>query len=145
VKSYDEKMLQLNSGANGAKEIRFTETELNSKVQEALGDMGATGGAVALKALTIHLSGDQLKGVFRVDTVGVSLYLVIGGTLSEGNHRLVFNPTETALGRLHVPIWLLGPAIRDRLNSPDTQSLFALPDNVQSVRIENGEMIFETR
>jgi hypothetical protein len=144
AKSYDEKMLQLNGGWNGRREIRFTETELNSKVQESLGDMGATSGAVALKGLTIHLRGDELQGVFRVDTVGVSLYLVIGGTVGETNHRLAFNPTETVLGRLHVPIWLLGPAIRDRLNSSDVQSLLALPENVKSVRIENGELIFET-
>jgi hypothetical protein len=144
AKSYDEKMLQLNGGPNGAREIRFTEAELNSKVQESLGDMGATSGAVALKGLTLHLTGNQLEGVFRVDTVGVTLYLVIGGTMSLANHRLVLNPTDTALGRLHVPLWLLGPAIRDRLNGPDMQSLFAVPDNVRSVRVENGELIFET-
>lgn len=143
AKSYDEKMLQLNGGGTGGKEIRFTEAELNSKVQESLGDMGATSGAVALKGLAVHLAGSELEGVFRVDTVGVSLYLVIGGTVSLSNHRLVFNPTEMALGRLHVPMWLIGPALRDRLNGPDMQSLFAFPDNVRSVRISNGELIFE--
>ena len=143
AKSYDEKMLQLNAGGNGAREIRFTETELNSKVQESLGDMGGTSGAVALKSLTIHLTGNRLEGVFRVDAVGVSLYLLIGGTLSVANHRLVFNPTEMALGRLPVPIALVGPALRDRLNSPDMQSLLAPPDNVRSACVENGGLTIE--
>jgi hypothetical protein len=143
AKSYDEKMVQLNESGPG-KEVRFTEVELNSKIQESLGDMGQTGGPVALKSLTVHLVGNQLDGVFRVDAVGVSLDLLIGGTLGESAHRLVFNPTKMALGRLPVPVSLVGPSLRDRLNSPDLQSLFALPDNVRSVRIENGELIFET-
>ena len=140
AKSFDEKMDQLNESGPG-REVRFTEAELNSKIQESLGDLSAT---VALKSLTVHLVGHELQGVIRADAVGVSLYLLIGGTFGENAHRLVFNPTKMALGRLPVPAPLVGPLLRDRLNGPDMQSLFELPDNVRNVRIENHELIFET-
>ena len=143
AKSFDEKMDQLNESGPGM-EVRFTEAELNSKIQESLGDLSATGAPVALKSLTVHLVGHELQGVIRADAVGVSLYLLIGGTFGENAHRLVFNPTKMALGRLPVPAPLVGPLLRDRLNGPDMQSLFELPDNVRNVRIENHELIFET-
>ena len=144
AKSFDEKMDQLNESGPG-REVRITEAELNSKIQGSLGDISATGGPVALKSLTVHLAGEEFEGVIRADAVGVSLYLLIGGTFGENAHRLVFNPTKMALGRLPVPGPLVGPLLRDRLNSPDMQSLFELPDNVRNVRIENGELIFETQ
>ena len=127
-------------------EIRISEAELNSKLQQGLQEAAATpGGAAALKAATVHLEGDRLIGTFTVNVSGKDLYVTLGGKVGVNNRALQFTPTEVKMGSLPVPLAAVESTLRDRLNAPEFREHMALPDSIKDVRIENGELVLQTQ
>jgi hypothetical protein len=144
ARSFDEKFSLLSTPPAGAapREIRFTEAELNSKLQQSLKSPPPAGPAT-LKAAIVHLEGDKLMGLFTVDVSGLDIYLTLGGKLGVNNRSLEFTPTDLKMGSQPVPVSILGSTLRDRLNAMREQ--MQLPDSVQDVRIENGELVVQLR
>ena len=145
AKSFDQKLGQLDEAhQHGAQqEVRITEVELNSKLQESV--QGAVGGPVTLSAATIHLEGEKLLGTFTVNVSGKDIYLTIGGTLGVTGRTLEFKPTDVKMGSLPVPVTVIESALRERLDSPEMRERMKLPDNIKNVRIENGELVLQTQ
>ncbi len=145
--SFDQKLSQLREAhRHGApQEIRITEAELNSKLQESLQNREASGGPATLKAAAIHLQGDRLQGVFTVNVRGIDLYVTLGANLAASNGSLEFKPTDVRMGRLPVPLVLVKYTLRGRLTSPEMRERMRLPNSVKDVRIENGELVLQTQ
>lgn len=144
ARSFDQKISLLSAPPTGGapREIRLTEAELNSKLQENLSPPAA-GGLATLKSATVHLEGDQLFALFTVEVSGKEVYLTVGGKLGVNHGAVEFTPTDIKMGSLPVPVTLVGPTLRDRLRAMRDQ--MQLPASVQDVRIENGELVLLLR
>jgi len=52
---------------------------------------------------------------------------------------MTFEPTEFKLGELNIPISLVNSALQKKL--AEQREMLKLPEGVESLRIENGELI----
>lgn len=148
ARSFDAKLAQLaQAGGLGVPgQIRITESELNSRLQEVLREAPPeAGGAPSLEAATIRLAGDGFVGTFKMRVHSVSLYLTVGGTLRAANGQLQFTPRELKLGSLPIPVFTVESALRAKLDSPEVRDRLRLPESMQDVRIENGELVLQAR
>jgi hypothetical protein len=127
-------------------EIRITEGELNSKLQESLRTTpAAASGPAELKTATVHLEGDKLVGSFTVNVSGKDLYVTLGGTLNTTNGQLQFTPSEVKMGSLPVPLSAVESTLLDKLNTPEMRERMKLPDSIKDVRIANGELVLQAQ
>jgi len=142
AKSFDEKIAQLEQPRQpgGSEEVRITESELNSKLQESMQGPSAAGPAT-LESASIHLEDDRLIGVFTVKVSGKDLYLTVGGTLGAVDGQVRFTPTEMKLGSLPVPLSAVESTLKEKLDSPEMREHLKLPESVKDVRIDNGELV----
>ncbi len=150
AKSFDQKLQQLEEAhqQGTSREIRITEAELNSKLQESLAGSPRrppAGVEASRPAGTVHLEGDRIQGAFVVNLAGKDFYLVIGGTLGVAGRSLVFRPTDAQLGSLPLPLAVVEPKLRERLESPDVRERMKLPDSIKDIRIENGELVVQAQ
>jgi uncharacterized protein YpmS len=148
AKAFDEKIAQVGQAHQQGtpKEIRITESELNSKLQQSFEAAAAAPGApAALKTATVHLEADKFVGTFTVNVGGKDLYVTLGGKVSVNNHALQFTPTEVKMGSLPVPLSAVESTLRERLNAPEFRDRMTLPDSIKDVRIENGELVVQTQ
>ncbi|MCJ7501846.1 MAG: hypothetical protein MUP80_02130 [Acidobacteriia bacterium] len=138
AKSFDEKMARLAQAQEQQVpgEIRLTEVEINSKIQEGLKNNPPPAGAVTLKGAVVHLEGDKLRTMLTVNVKGIELVVTVGGTLDFSQHTVRLIPSEVRLGSLPVPASLM----KDRI---DMQ--MQVPASVAAMRIENGELVVQAQ
>jgi hypothetical protein len=138
AKSFDEKMARLAQAQEQQVpgEIRLTEAEINSKIQEGLKNNPPPAGAVTLKGAVVHLEGDKLRTMLTVNVKGIELVVTVGGSLDFSQHTVRLIPSEVRLGSLPVPASLM----KDRI---DMQ--MQVPASVAAMRIENGELVVQAQ
>ena len=144
AQSFDQKLAQIEQPhpPGAPREIRITEAELNSKLQQGMQETSGTpGGATALKAATIHLESDKLVGTFTISVSGKDVYVTLGGTVAVQDGALQFTPTEMKMGSLPVPIAAVESTLRAKLNSPQMRDLMRLPPSIKDIRIQDGELV----
>ena len=138
AKSFDEKMGRLAQAQEQRMpgEIRLTEAEINSKIQEGLRRNPPPAGAVTLKEATVHLEGEKLLTMLKVNTKGVDLHLTVTGSLSFSNHTARLIPSDVRVGSLPLPAsWLEGKI----------DMHMEVPETVTAMRIENGELVVQAQ
>ncbi len=147
ARSFDEKIAEIERPRqdHAPREIHITETELNSKLQESLQAPPSVAGPIAVKGASVRLVGNELLGIFTVSVVGKDIYVTIGGTLSASNGQMRFTPVEVKMGSLPIPASAVRHKLREKLESPEMRDRLKLPEPVQGIRIENGEVVLETR
>ncbi len=137
-RSFDRKLGDLivasEQGAPG--EARITEAELNSKIQDYLRDSPLPAGAANLRSAAVHMEGDRLQALLTVDFKGVDLYVTLGGNLSFKNHLVELVPSSVKVGSHPLPASLLAGRVNLSLQ---------VPEAVSGIRVENGELVIETR
>lgn len=147
AKSFDQKLSQANEAHQQGtpQEIRITEVELNSKLQEAIQGAAPSGGPASVTTASVHLEGGRLQGTFTANIGGKEVYVTLGGNLAVSNGSLEFKPTDVQMGSLPVPLGLVESTLRERLNSPEMRERMKLPDSIRDVRIENGELVLQSQ
>ena len=73
------------------------------------------------------------------------MYVTLGGKLGTNNHELQFSATEVRMGSLPVPMSLVEPVLRKKLNSPEMRDQLKLPESIAEVRIEDGELVIQSK
>ena len=137
-RSFDEKMARLVQAQEQRLpgEIRLTEAEINSKIQEGLKGSPPPAGAVTVKDASVRLEGEKLLTMLTVNAKGVDLYVTVGGSLGFSNHTVRLIPSEVRVGSLPVPAsWLAG-----RIDMH-----MEVPDAVTAMRVENGELVVQAQ
>jgi hypothetical protein len=71
--------------------------------------------------------------------------LTVGGTLRAVNGQLQFTPRQLKLGSLPIPVFTVQSALRAKLDSPEVRDRLRLPESMQDVRIENGELVLQAK
>ncbi len=138
VRSFDEKMSRLAQAQEQRVpgEIRLTEAEINSKIQESLKDNPPPAGAVTLKGAAVHLEGENLRTMLTVNAKGVDLHVTVAGSLGFSNHSVRLIPSEVGVGSLPLPAsWLEGKI----------DMHMEVPEAITAMRVENGELVVQAR
>jgi hypothetical protein len=138
VRSFDEKMGRLAQAQEQRMpgEIRLTEAEINSKIQEGLQRNPPPVGAVTLKEARVHLEGEKLLTMLKVNMKGVDLHLTVAGSLSFGNHAVRLIPAYVRVGSLPLPAsWLEGKIDMHK----------EVPEAVTGMRLENSELVVQAQ
>jgi hypothetical protein len=147
VKSFDEKAgaMAMAHQQGSPQTVHFTETELTSKLQQGLDENPPDGGAVVLKAASVHLAGDGFVAVFTLDASGKTLYLTMAGTLGVADGRLQIQPTSAKLGSLPILAAAFQRILQRQFDTPEKRERLRLPDFIKDVRIDNGELLVDSQ
>ena len=95
-----------------------------------------------VKDQQVVFDGDQVKGQFTTVVAGKDVVVTFGGHLGSKNGYVDFVPTSFQVGSMPIPASLVQEAFEKKvLNDPATRDKLKLPDYVNDVKIENGQLV----
>jgi hypothetical protein len=95
----------------------------------------------AVKDVKIELIGDRARAYVVFDFHGKDMTLQLEGKLGAQDGYLRFEPVAGQIGSLPIPQSTLETAIRRMMESPENREKLKLPDDISSLKIENGEVV----
>ncbi len=143
---------QPGSAASPKAEIRINSDEISAVLAQTLGTAGTSGltpdsnvgsGAPNIKDQQISFDGDVVHGQFLTEIAGKDVWITISGHIGEKDGYATFDPTEFKVGDLSVPVSLVNPALQKKLS--EERDRLKLPDNVGSVKVENGQLVMQEK
>lgn len=146
ARSFDRKLAELESAHQRGEtaEARMTGEEVNSKFQQIFGAMPHAG-LMGMRGIAVDLERDHVETVLSLKVAGLMFYITLGGKPALADHRLQFNLDEVALGRMPTSASLIAEVLADKLNSPEGREMLRLPDYITSLRVENSELVIESK
>jgi hypothetical protein len=141
---------------------KFTEEELNGYIQQSVTELGnratnssgvptnaeaqAAVASVTTAAPAVSMSGDELSVQMTVERFGHPFVFSLTGRLGTEHEAtdegyVTFHPTSCKLGLVSVPLAMVDGLVQKKLAEPENHEKMKLPDFIQSVRVENGELV----
>ena len=105
----------------------------------ALRDAAIGPGQPEVKDYQVSFDGDVARGQFVTQIGGKDVYVTLAGHLGSKNGYATFDPTEFKVGDLNIPVSLVNDALQKRLT--EQRDRLKLPDNVDGIKVENGELV----
>jgi len=96
-------------------------------------------GQAQIKDYQISFDGNMTRGQFQTEIHGHDVYVTLAGLLGSSDGYVTFQPTEFKVGDLNIPISMVNSELQKKLAEQREQ--LKLPDNVGSIRVENGELV----
>lgn len=133
-------------------EVRIDSDEISAVLAQTLGTAGASGltpdsnvgnSAPNIKDQQISFDGDLVHGQFLTEIAGKDVWITISGHIGEKDGYATFDPTEFKVGDLSVPVSLVNPALQKKLS--EQRDRLKLPDNVGSMKVENGQLVMQQK
>ena len=163
AKSFEQKWGQLSSAQST--ETHFTSDEVTADLSQQLGAPvgGITSPAAGqpqnpelspnsevpentpLRDVNVDFHGDQFTGQVTANIHGKDIYITISGRVGSKDGYATVEPTSIKVGDLTIPVSLVNGALQKKLADPENREKLKLPDNVESLRIENGELVMEEK
>jgi hypothetical protein len=146
ARSFDAKLEQLEAAHERQEpfEVQLTGAEVNSKLQQIFSDVPSSG-LTRMRGVAVSLRQDHLIAVLSLKVAGLSLYITLGGKPSIKDHRLQFNLDEVRLGHMPTAATLISEVLEAKLNSAQGQEMLLMPDYMSDMRVENGELVIESK
>jgi len=163
AQSFDQKLNEL--ARRERKEAHFTSDEVSAAYSQQLtGSASGTAEPVAgqqkppeltpnsqvaentpVRQVDVDFHGNELTGQFATNVYGKDVYITISGRLASKDGYATFDPTAFKFGNLSIPVSLVNDTLQKKLAEPENREKLKLPDFVQSIRIENGELVVEEK
>ncbi len=159
ARSFDQKMAEFDqatqsgvlSGALEKAEIRLNAEEISAVLAQSLGTSNAPltpnsnvgDGPPPIKEQHVSFERDIVHGQFLTAVAGKDVWITISGHLGEKDGYATFDPTEFKVGDLNVPVSLVNPQLQSKLT--EQHDRLKLPENVGSLKVENGELVLQQR
>ncbi|MGO9125875.1 MAG: hypothetical protein ACLP6G_13435 [Terriglobales bacterium] len=96
-------------------------------------------GQPEVKDYQVSFDGDVARGQFVTQIGGKDVYVTLAGHLGSKDGYATFDPTEFKVGDLNIPVSLVNDALQKRLT--EQRDRLKLPDNVDGIKVENGELV----
>jgi hypothetical protein len=96
-------------------------------------------GQPKIKDYQVSFEGDIARGQFVTEIGGKDIYVTLAGHIGSQDGYATFDPTEFKVGDLEIPTSLVSSALEKRL--AEERDRLKLPDDVGSVKVENGELV----
>jgi hypothetical protein len=127
----------------------FTSNEVNAFVQDASERAKAEAAKqptlaeaqAEVKDTQVAFSGNEVIAQAVTERYGQDVYVTVRGRLGAENGYLRFYPTGFKIGDLSVPVSLVDPTLQKKLNEQETHDKLKLPEFIQDLRIENGQLV----
>jgi hypothetical protein len=131
-------------------EVRINSDEISAVLAQSLGTAGGLApnsdvgsGAPTIKDQHVSFDGDVVHGQFLTEIAGKDVWITISGRIGEKDGYATFDPTEFKVGDLSVPVSLVNPALQKKLG--EERDRLKLPDNVGGMKVENGELVMQSK
>jgi hypothetical protein len=109
-------------------------TTVPSSADVAIGE-----GEPEVKDYKVNFEGDVARGQFVTQIGGKDVYVTLAGHLGSKDGYATFDPTEFKVGDLSIPVSMVSGALQKKLG--EQRDRLKLPDDVGSVRVENGQLV----
>jgi hypothetical protein len=109
-------------------------TTVPSSPDAAIGE-----GEPEVKDYKVNFDGDVARGQFVTQIGGKDVYVTLAGHLGSQDGYATFDPTEFKVGDLSIPVSMVSGALQKKLT--EQRDRLKLPDDVGSVRVENGQLV----
>jgi len=161
AESFQEKLQQLDQPKDPGKptpEVRLTSDEVAAAMAQAAGaipvslpntalpntvpssaDTPIAPGQPEVKDYQVSFDGDVARGQFVTQIGGKDVYVTLAGHLGSKDGYATFDPTEFKVGDLNIPVSLVNDALQKKLG--EQRDRLKLPDNVDGIKVENGELV----
>jgi hypothetical protein len=157
AQSFQDKLQQLDRAKQPGQaltEVHLSSDEVSAAIAQAVGaipvegsssarasspDMAATTGQPEVKDYQVNFEGDIARGQFLTQVAGKDVWVTLAGHLGSQDGYVTFVPTEFRVGDLSVPVSLVNDALQKKLT--EERDRLKLPDNVDSIKVENGELV----
>lgn len=96
-------------------------------------------GQPEVKDYQVSFDGDVARGQFVTQVGGKDVYVTLAGHLGSKDGYATFDPTEFKVGDLNIPVSLVNDALQKKLT--EQRDRLKLPDNVDGIKVENGELV----
>jgi len=96
-------------------------------------------GQPEVKDYQVSFDGDVARGQFVTQIGGKDVYVTLAGHLGSKDGYATFDPTEFKVGDLNIPVSLVNDALQKKLT--EQRDRLKLPDNVDGIKVENGELV----
>jgi len=96
-------------------------------------------GQPEVKDYQVNFDGDVARGQFVTQIGGKDVYVTLAGHLGSKDGYATFDPTEFKVGDLNIPVSLVNDALQKKLT--EQRDRLKLPDNVDGIKVENGELV----
>ena len=94
-----------------------------------------------VRDLKVQMAGDQVHAYVVFDMHGKDMTLDLVGRLGSSNGYLKFDPVSGKLGALPIPQSTLESAVQRLMSSPENHEKLRLPNDIEEMHIENGELV----
>jgi len=111
-------------------EVHFSAEEINSALDQPA---------------QLAFVGDRITGQLASEIQGQTVYLTVRGTLGVAEGYLTFQPDEVRVGNMPVLVSLLAGVLQKKLQEPGNREKLKLPDYIAGLRIEDGQLVIQTR
>jgi len=102
-------------------------------------DAAIAPGQPDIKDYQVNFDGDVARGQFLTQIGGKDVYVTLAGHLSSKDGYATFDPTEFKVGDLSIPVSLVNDALQKKLS--EQRDRMKLPDDVGTIKVENGELV----
>jgi hypothetical protein len=109
-------------------------TTVPSSPDAAIGE-----GEPEVKDYKVNFDGDVARGQFVTQIGGKDVYVTLAGHLGSKDGYATFDPTEFKVGDLSIPVSMVSGALQKKLT--EQRDRLKLPDDVGSVKVENGQLV----
>jgi len=131
-------------------EVHINSDEISAVLAQSLGNAGdlkpdsnVGSAAPTIKDQQVSFDGDVVHGQFLTEVAGKDVWITISGHIGEKDGYATFDPTEFKVGDLSVPVSLVNPTLQKKL--AEQRDRMKLPDNVGSMKVENGELVMQQK
>jgi hypothetical protein len=134
-------------------EVHINSDEISAVLAQSLGnaagasglspDSNLGGAAPTIKDQQVSFEGDLVHGQFLTEVAGKDVWITVSGHIADKDGYATFDPTEFKVGDLSVPVSLVNPALQKKL--AEQRDRLKLPDNVGSMKVENGELVMQQK
>jgi len=160
AQSFQDKLQQLDRAKQPGEapaEVHLSSDEVSAAIAQATGaiplagvagsssapasstDVASTTGQPEVKDYQVNFDGDIARGQFLTQVAGKDVWVTLAGHLGSNDGYATFVPTEFKVGDLNVPVSLVNDALQKKLI--EQRDRLKLPDNVDSIKVENGELV----
>ncbi len=96
-------------------------------------------GQPEVKDYQVSFDGDVARGQFVAHIGGKDVTVTLAGHLGSKDGFATFDPTEFKVGELDIPVSLVNGPLQKKLD--EQRDKLKLPDDVQGIKVENGELV----
>lgn len=133
-------------------EVHINSDEISAVLAQTLGDAGGAAltpdssigsAAPIIKDQQVSFDGDLVHGQFLTEIAGKDVWISVSGHIGDKDGYATFDPTEFKVGDLSVPVSVVNPALQKKL--AEQRDRMKLPNNVGGVKVENGELVMQSK